>query len=538
VGEGSFLALPILRAFRGALAPAEVLDAIRSGDAAGVALYRAINVESPAQLRRLGLAVQRAALEGGQPTAIVAIDQEGGQLMGVGPPATQFAGNLALAAVGSVDLARSVAGAMGQELAAMGCNVSWAPDLDLATLASSPAVGTRSFGDDAELAASLGAATVEGLQSAGVAAAAKHFPGSGETAADPHHGLPVVDVPADVLAARELAPFRAAVSAGVRLMMVSHAAYPALEPDGDRVRPALRSEAILGDLLRGGLGFGGVVVTDALDMAAVDQADVAGAALAAIRSGVDLLLAGPAQADLPGEMTRLADALRASPATAVASDRVAALRRWLGRSTMPPLSVVGCAEHAALARDLARRSITQVRDDAGLLPLQPSGSARLLVLTPTPVDLTPADTSSTVTLELLDAVRRRHPRTESFSVSIDPDADEIESARGAVLAADLVILCTIDAFRHHGQQELARVIEQQGRPIILVALRMPNDADLLGDLPTALACYSIQRPSTDAVAAAIFGEIEPRGRVPLSDATRSQHLPVDPVLVPIPEEWR
>jgi beta-N-acetylhexosaminidase len=538
VGEGSFPALPILRAFRGVLPPDEVLDAIRSGDAAGVALYRAINVESPAQLRRLGLAVQRAALEGGQPTAIVAIDQEGGQLMGVGPPATQFAGNMALAAVGSVDLARSVAAAMGQELAAMGCNVSWAPDLDLATLAASPAVGTRSFGDDAELAASLGAATVEGLQSAGVAAAAKHFPGSGETAADPHHGLPVVAVPADVLAARELAPFRAAVTAGVRMMMVSHAAYPALEADGDRARPALWSHAILGDLLRGELGFGGVVVTDALDMAAVDQVDVAGAALAAIRSGVDLLLAGPAQADRSAEMARLADALRGSPATAVAADRVAALRRWLGRSTTPPLAVVGCAEHAAMARDLARRSVTEVRDDAGLLPLQPSGSARLLVLTPTPADLTPADTSSTVVPRLFEAVQQRHQRTESFSVSIDPTDAEIEAARAVATASDLVILGTIDAFLHPGQQQLVRALEQVGRPIVLVALRMPNDADLLDDLPTVLACYSIHRPSTDAVAAAIFGEIEARGRVPMSGLTRSQHLPADPALASLHEEWR
>ena len=106
------------------------------------------NVVSPTRLRALALAVQRAALQGGQPTAIVAIDQEGGQLQGIGPPATQFAGNMALAATGSVDLARRVAEAMGQELAAMGCNVSWAPDVDLGTLPTSPAVGARSFGDD------------------------------------------------------------------------------------------------------------------------------------------------------------------------------------------------------------------------------------------------------------------------------------------------------------------------------------------------------------------------------------------------------
>ncbi len=528
-------ALPILRAFRGTVPPADVLDAIRDGEAAGVALYRSLNVESPTQLRDLSTAVQRAALLGGQPTAIVAIDQEGGQLMGIGPPATQFAGNLALAATGSVELAGRVAAAMGRELAAMGCNVSWSPDLDLATLSGSPAVGTRSFGDDPDLAGALGAATIGGLQSAGVAATAKHFPGSGETMADPHHGSPVVAADRATLDGRELVPFREAISAGVRLVMVSHAAYPGLEPDDGTPRPALRSPGILRGLLRDQLGFRGVVVTDALDMGAVDQSDVPGAVLAALGSGVDLLLTGPNQAERADELARLLEVLRSSPEAAVAADRVAALRRWLGQATMPALEVVGCAEHASLAAELARRSITQVRDDAGLLPLRPSGAARLLVLTPVPTDLTPADTSSATALGLIDAVRRRHARTASCQVPIDPSPADVEAAQAAASGSDLVILGTIDAFRYRGQQELARVIERLGRPVILVCLRMPTDADLLDDLPTALASYSIHAPSTEALAGVIFGEVEPTGRVPLSAVTRAQHTPVGAVASP---SWR
>jgi beta-N-acetylhexosaminidase len=537
VGEASLVARPLLRAFTGAVPPPDVLDAIRAGDVAGVALYRALNVVSPSQVRALAMAVQRAALEGGQPTAIVAIDQEGGQLQGVGPPATPFAGNMALAATGSVELAGRVAAAMGQELAAMGCNVSWAPDLDLATLATSPAVGARSFGDDPELAARMGAAIVEGLQSAGVAAAAKHFPGSGETLADPHHGLPVVDVDRTTMEARELVPFRAAVAAGARLVMVSHAAYPGLERGGGAPRPALRSSAVLRDLLRDDMGFRGVVVTDALDMAAVDQSDVAGAAVAAIEAGVDLLLAGPAQADRPGELARLLAALRTSPAAEAAAGRVAALRRWLGQWTMPPLEVVGSAEHAALARELARRSVTQIRDEAGLLPLRPSSSARLLVLAPTPADLTPADTSSLVPLRLIDAVRRRHARTETFTIPIDPSPTEVEAAMAAVMATDLVILCTIDAFRHPGQLRLAHTIAALERQAILVALRMPTDVDVLDDLPTALACYSIHDPSTEAMAAVIFGEVQPTGRVPLADTGRSRYSPVRVATGRALEDW-
>ena len=121
--------------------------------------------------------MQVAAREGGQPPAIVAIDQEGGQLMAFPPPATMFAGDLALAATGSTELARRVGRAMGLEFAAVGCNVDWAPDADLATAPGSPAVGGRSFGDNAALAGQLAAAMVEGLQSVGVAACRQALPG-------------------------------------------------------------------------------------------------------------------------------------------------------------------------------------------------------------------------------------------------------------------------------------------------------------------------------------------------------------------------
>ena len=176
--------------------------------------------------------------------------------------------------------------------------------------------------------------------------------------------------------------------------MVSHAAYPALERRDGEPRPALRSPAILRDLLRDDMGFQGVVVTDALDMAAVDQSDVAGAAIAAIEAGVDLLLAGPAQADRPAELART-DSRRCARRPRRRSPRAAWRRSGAGSASGPcrRSTVVGSAEHAALARELARRSVTQIRDEAGLLPLRPSSSARLLVLAPTPTDLTPADTS-------------------------------------------------------------------------------------------------------------------------------------------------
>lgn len=511
---GGVPAVPLLRAFHGERPPTEVLAAIRDGDAAGVALYRGLNVRSPGQLRALGDALRDVARDGGQPAPIVAIDQEGGQLMGVGPPATQFAGPMAMGAAGDVGLVERVGAAMGDELAAMGINLDWAPDLDLATTRSSPAVGGRAFSDDADLTGELGAAFVRGLQGRGSAAAIKHFPGSGETLADPHDGLPVVDVDATTLERRELAPFRAAIAAGARLVMVSHAAYPALEPDGV-VRPALRSRAILRDLLRDRMGFEGVVVTDALDMGAVDQADVATAALDAVDAGVDLLLAGPGQVDRSGELAAMVAGLRSLPAARDAARRVERLRQWLGTGAQPSLDVVGCAEHQALAAELAARSIAVVRDRSGLLTDLVTRAQRPLVITPTPTDLTPADTSSTVSVRLADALARRRPATRALALAIDPGPDDIQAALAAAIEADVVVLGTIDAFRHEGQRALARALVQAGRRVILVAMRMPTDADVIPEVDTAIACWSIHDPSTEAAAAVLSGELQAIGRVPL-----------------------
>jgi beta-N-acetylhexosaminidase len=295
--------------------------------------------------------------------------------------------------------------------------------------------------------------------------------------------------------------------------MVSHAAYPALEPDG-MVRPALRSAAILRDLLRDRMGFQGVVVSDALDMDAVDQADVASAAIDAVRSGVDLLLAGPGQADRPGELAAMVAGLRSLPAAVEPARRVERLREWLGAGVRPGLDRVGCTEHAVLAAELAERSITLLRDRAGLLPMR-LGDGAPLVVTPIPVDLTPADTSSQVTVRLADALGRRFPGIRALTVPIDPDARAISSVLGAATASDTVVLGTIDAARHEGQRVLARALVEAGQRVILVAMRMPTDADAIPEVGTALACWSIHDPSTEAAAAVVCGERPATGRVPL-----------------------
>src|SRR5439155_8757500 len=166
-------------AFAGTELPASVAAAIAERPPAGVTLFRGHNVASAAQVRSLTAAIQSAAPKGSQPL-LIAADQEGGQLIGLGDDTTPFAGAMALGAAGDVELAERVGRAIGRELRAVGVNVNYSPVCDLATNPANPGLGIRSFGDDPEAVGPLVAATVRGLQGEGVAATAKHFPGKGD----------------------------------------------------------------------------------------------------------------------------------------------------------------------------------------------------------------------------------------------------------------------------------------------------------------------------------------------------------------------
>ncbi|HUF65406.1 MAG TPA: glycoside hydrolase family 3 N-terminal domain-containing protein [Gemmatimonadaceae bacterium] len=210
---------------------------------------------------------------------------------GAGQQFTGCTGLPPLAALGSLDDAdvmRQAGAVTAREARGLGINWVYAPVMDLDSEPDNPIVGTRSIGAEAEDVARLGVAWIEGCQSAGALACAKHFPGHGRTTADSHAELPVVDTPAAVLEREDLRPFREAIAAGVASVMSAHVAFPALDPSG---APATLSEKILRGLLRSGLGFDGLIVTDALIMAGVLQNETeAHASVRALAAGCDLLL--------------------------------------------------------------------------------------------------------------------------------------------------------------------------------------------------------------------------------------------------------
>lgn len=255
----------------------------------GVVLFSR-NIVDPEQLAALS-----AALTAENPDVVIAVDEESGDVTRLDVTnGSRRPGNYALGRVDDPSLTEAVAADIGAQLAAGGITLNYAPTADVNNNPANPVIGVRSFGADPDLVARHTAAWVRGLQSTGVAACAKHFPGHGDTGVDSHHGLPTIEVPVSRLDLVELPPFQAAIDAGVRAIMTAHLLVPAL----DRDRPATMSTAVLVDLLRSRLGFTGLVVTDAIEMASVAQRyGLARAGALAVAGGADAICIGGEHSD-------------------------------------------------------------------------------------------------------------------------------------------------------------------------------------------------------------------------------------------------
>ncbi|WP_405810747.1 glycoside hydrolase family 3 protein [Streptomyces sp. NBC_00210] len=283
------LALSVLQpGFVGTVAPDWILRDIGDGLASVVLFAR--NIASPEQIARLTDQLRRE-----NPALIIAIDEEAGDVTRIeSATGSTRPGNFALGAVDDTDLTESVAADLGHQLRAAGVSLNYAPSVDVNSNPDNPIIGVRSFGLDPKVVSRHAAAWIRGLQSAGVAACAKHFPGHGDVAVDSHHGLPSYSAGLDEIAAQALPPFRAALDAGVRAVMSGHLLVPAHDPH----LPATLSRRILDDLLRQELGFDGLIVTDAIEMGAVaDRYGIDGATVRAVVAGADAVCVGGESAE-------------------------------------------------------------------------------------------------------------------------------------------------------------------------------------------------------------------------------------------------
>ena len=510
----------LLLAFHGKETPSpEIVNAFKKYSPSGISLFRSLNISTLAQLKELNASLQRLARELGLPLLIIATDQEGGQLMAVGD-GTPLPGNMALGATRSKELARKAGEVLGREMAALGINVNYAPCADVNINPKNPVVGIRSFGENPILVGELAAAMIEGIQSQGVAATVKHFPGHGDTASDSHLGLTTVLHSRERLSAVELPPFLSALKADAKLVMTAHLGIPSI--DGPDAPPATLSPNIINRLLRRDLGFDGVVVTDAMDMHAIRQGELLGAdSLRAAKAGADLLLV----TSDPMDQTRAYEALLSGAQSGelgreelqASVARITRLKNWLTENaSTPDLSVIQSAEHMQVANEIAEKSITLVRDQNKYLPIKLDEDKRIAVIIPVPQDLTPADTSSYIQPKLAETIREYHKQTDEFKIPYAPGEQDVAATLKRVHGYDLIVVGTINAYAEEKQAKLVCQLLEMGKPVIVVAMRLPYDLAAFPQASTFVCTYSILEPSMRAAARALFGFGEMTGQLPVS----------------------
>ena len=435
------------------------------------------------------------------------------------PGATALPTLMALGATGSEELARAHAHVTAVEAAAVGVRHVFGPVLDVNVNPANPIVNVRAFGGDPDLVGRLGTAWIAGCQDEGVLAAAKHFPGHGDTALDTH--LELATVPHELARVErvELAPFRAAIAAGVASIMTAHLAFPALDPSG---LPATLSSAVLNGLLRGRLGFSGLVVTDAMEMDAVRrQFGVGEAAVRAVAAGADLLLAHDPAATHEALLTAAREGRLGLDRVDDAAGRVLAAKERAGlfeeRRARRGHAAIVCSEpeHREVARRIAEAAFTAVSGELA----RPEGAPWLL-LVPDCHRYTGESLLREVARHLRDGTL---PGARLVGITDDPSPAEIEGLEGDRRDARGATLLTV-ALARAGQPEASRPSPGQVRLVEALAAHLPVSVVSLGSpyvLPafaraTALGCaYGADPSSVRATLDVLAGRLRPQGRLPV-----------------------
>ncbi|MFG2373823.1 glycoside hydrolase family 3 protein [Streptomyces sp. NPDC048504] len=478
------------------------------------------NTRDPHQIADLSNGIQKASLS--QPRGLpvlVATDQEHGIVCRIGAPATLFPGAMAIGAGGSRTDARALGRISGAELRAMGVNQDYSPDADVNVNPANPVIGVRSFGADPDAVAGLVAAEVRGYQSSRVAATAKHFPGHGDTAVDSHFGFPVITHSREVWEALDAVPFRAAIGAGIDSIMTAHIMVPALDDSGD---PATLSHPILTGILRGELGYDGVVVTDSLQMEGVRQkyGDDRVPVLA-LKAGADQLLNPPS---LDVAWNAVLKAVQGGELTEARLDesilRVLRLKARLGLFEDAYVSragvdrTVGTGAHLAAADRIAERTTTLLVNSAGLLPLSRRTHGKVLVVGADPAS--PSGTTGPPTGVLAAALGELGFTATALSTGTAPSAATVAKAVAAAREADAVVVATYNVTAADAQKTLVGHLLATGKPVVAVAVRNPYDVAQLPSVTAYLASYSWTDVELRAAARVIAGRVRPRGRLPVA----------------------
>jgi beta-N-acetylhexosaminidase len=469
----------------------------RETHAAGLILYRR-NFESPTQLldtvARLESALGRRLL--------VSTDHEGGRIVMLGRGVTIFPDNLAVGTAGEEAFAYKEGLIEARELRRLGIDLNLGPCLDVLTDRYSPNIGIRSYGKDPKLVARYGAARLRGMSKGGLSACPKHFPGKGHSPLDAHLKLPTITSDWDEMRAVHLVPFVEAIAAGAECVMTSHPVYPRLDPSGV---PATFSRRIVAEYLRGELGFGGVIVSDDLEMGAVSETCPIGeATVRAAEAGHDLLLVCHTEAAQRAAATALVEAYRSGRLPRAELERAAARVRALRErrtARAEPGPAAPERDGPPLAMAMAGRAVTELTPGREAFARALNG--RVLVVFPRFSELAPR-----ITIEPEVCDERGWVRTafapagvepEACIVGIEPSPAEIEHAAQVAATADATVLFLYDAHLYASNRALLEAVQARARRLAVVLLRDPYDVALLAPGVFGITAFGWRRCQLDAV---------------------------------------
>jgi beta-N-acetylhexosaminidase len=475
------------------------------------------NVENAAQLRGLCGELQRLIREATGHPAFLSIDQEGGRVTRLPSDAVNVPGAMAIAATGRPELAYAAGRITARELRAFGINFNLAPVLDVNNNPANPVINVRSYGDTAETVETFGLQMLRGLQDGGVLAAVKHFPGHGDTAVDSHLGLPVIEKTLEQLEELELKPFRRAIAAGAEAVMSSHILFPAIEKNGV---PGTMSRAILTDLLKRRLGFGGLVVSDCLEMDAIRRFyGTARGALVALKAGVHLIFISHTAALVKETVETLERAVLSGelPESVLdeAVDTVLFYKRKYADPAESPTSehtLAGSLAHRRTVEQISLESVCLVRGGVEPIPWKDAGTV-FVGCAPFRADL--ASNRVAPGFNFPEAMAAAFGAAHRLT-GADPDGEEIDRVLADVSAYPRVVIGLYNGVDHPGQLELANRLASGGHRVTAVALGKPYDLAELDEGMDALAAFEYTPLTIGSLVRIMSGEAAPTGNIPLS----------------------
>lgn len=545
----------------------DISDCIESHDFAGVILFKQ-NISDCEQTVRLIDSMQRAnATDENRPGLFVAVDQEGGSITRI-DFGTSLCGNMALAATGDTENARLSGEIIGSELSALGFNVDFAPVVDVNNNPSNPIIGVRSFSDDPGITARFGTSFMHGLQSTGVIASLKHFPGHGDTSTDSHTGLPCISKTYEELKENELIPFKACADSGADMIMTAHIQFPKIESEtytsissGEEIYlPATLSKTIVTDILRNDIGYDGVVVTDGMLMDAIAQNfDILDSASLAINAGVDILLM-PVDTSSSYALDVLSgyisDVARLVDDGTISSDnvdksvmRILKLKQEKGLLDIYDTSklndnieaakaTVGSAENHASEWEIAKSSITLLKNENNALPIGNTGG-KTVILT--------ADSDENETVEYAVSLLKSEGKLfDSAEVSvlcysygdIGTLQNELYGANHVIALSMLDFAAELNPYSGYGYNStvldaLIETAHENGATFTVISCGLPYDAARYTQADAFMAAWMSKGVSEDSritdgdlsgfgasIPAAVylaFSEDEsPRGKLPVN----------------------